>query len=1246
MPDIIRFGADASDFLKDAQQVVRQLDKMGFGLQEVTKITTKYNRSGDQFSETVKSIAGVTSDYNRILVTVKDNQEDFTVSVRESTSEQKRQRKEIEKQIAAEKRLNAQRAQRTRRTREFLEKRAPVPQNTRATQQELVNFRNAESQLLQFVKANNIAASDVRNIWNQVSKNSIQLFPSKRFQDLQQRIINVQKNYGQLGNTAEIAAKRSRESLERFNKAQERAREHADGLLISWQSFFRLAIIQTLHIGISTLANALQQAASDAAELSIRLAEIQTIDESNTSLATFNKELRAISDNLGLDIIDLAESEYETLSNQIAEGAESFKFLNEAARLAIVGVTSNENAVNLLSSAINAFGFEISEVNEISAKFFKTVDLGRLRVEDIADKLGRVAVPANHLGVSFEELNAALATATIRGVKADEAMTLIRNVFLKLLRPTGAMKELFAELGVESGQAAIQTFGFADFMAILEERTRGSANELGELFGRIRAITGAMIFAGQGVEDFADALEQIEGAAEGFGKKTDLILESSGKIVQIFGNQVRNTFVQDVGGAFIDASANVITFGKDVKAAFDSIAKTELQLNIEQAINDQETLEEQFKDITDNIVDAYLKMSKESNREVSKMIAEQIAEINKFETEASKSLEEITKETEKFTEAFSKEFEKGVKDAEAFNDRIFDLGKKVFEFDLEGEDIGGQIDLLNSKIAQLQSAAVVSARIGDRDLLEKQLDSILELETKVLELQQDADKENTETAEKREDSQEKRKELQEELTKDIEKQNKKLKEADGDRDKEAQIREKIKEINSEFKDDLKEIKEEESELKDIVIDRVDARQRFSKFLQFELAAMQELNRQERRRSAELKEQTTILNERLNITRFEELAKEVTGFSFKDIFDEDDLEERIPIIDQQTSRLKELIALRKQANIQDEQSLVLDRQLSYLEQLRINTQGKFILQIRQRQKVEEQARTETRLRAQQEQYAEVNKRVTELGQSLEYVSALVPELRGVTLENILTLGNPEAALERIRKKLEELQKENSKVQPVTGFGVASDRGIGGEPSERFDPIANALEQIKEFNKKGSLGESVSILESYEKIFDDLNQELDEAGIEVSLGKAKGEVEEIIPPTQVFADILTLGADQAKRTADELSRARATMSVFQGQRTSLPRRLLNQAYGTSSLRTHTDSIPAMLTPGEFVMNAKSTKRFYSQLVAMNSGQGYNQGGPVTTNNFGGININSSGNAQQDVIQLAKAIKREIRRGTVKL
>jgi hypothetical protein len=78
--------------------------------------------------------------------------------------------------------------------------------------------------------------------------------------------------------------------------------------------------------------------------------------------------------------------------------------------------------------------------------------------------------------------------------------------------------------------------------------------------------------------------------------------------------------------------------------------------------------------------------------------------------------------------------------------------------------------------------------------------------------------------------------------------------------------------------------------------------------------------------------------------------------------------------------------------------------------------------------------------------------------------------------------------------------------------------------------------------------------------------------------------------------------------------------------------------------------MLTPGEFVVNAKSARNFFPQLQAINAGQSpvyREQGGQVT--NIGDVNVTLQGGdgpPAQTIREIGNGLRRELRRKTVKL
>jgi len=91
---------------------------------------------------------------------------------------------------------------------------------------------------------------------------------------------------------------------------------------------------------------------------------------------------------------------------------------------------------------------------------------------------------------------------------------------------------------------------------------------------------------------------------------------------------------------------------------------------------------------------------------------------------------------------------------------------------------------------------------------------------------------------------------------------------------------------------------------------------------------------------------------------------------------------------------------------------------------------------------------------------------------------------------------------------------------------------------------------------------------------------------------------------------------------------------------------RAQGGSVGPRGTDTIPAWLSPGEFVMPARQTQQYFTQLVSMLHGTApryYAGGGPVSV---GDIHVHVTGQAQPEatIRNIAYGLKRELRRNTI--
>ena len=234
--------------------------------------------------------------------------------------------------------------------------------------------------------------------------------------------------------------------------------------------------------------------------------------EAEATFATFSEGVSRLSDELDVAQGELVDGLYSALSAGVPT-ENAFSFLETAARAGIAGVATTEEAVDGITSAINAFGLEFSEADRVADVFFSTVRAGKTTLSEIAANIGKIAPVANLAGISLEEVGAALSTLTANGLTTSQAATQIKASIDAITAPTEEITAAFVEAGFATGQAAIESVGYQGALDVLFDSVNGNLGELKALVGTQEAVGATAIIAGSGAEKFANDLDAATSAA-------------------------------------------------------------------------------------------------------------------------------------------------------------------------------------------------------------------------------------------------------------------------------------------------------------------------------------------------------------------------------------------------------------------------------------------------------------------------------------------------------------------------------------------------------------------------------------------------------------------------------------------------------------------------------------------------------------------------------------------------------------
>jgi len=187
----------------------------------------------------------------------------------------------------------------------------------------------------------------------------------------------------------------------------------------------------------------------------------------------------------GQEISKLGAAAYEMVSSNVSPSAVP-EMLEVSTKMAAAGLTDVTNATNLMISAVNTYGYSMSELTDISDLYFQMVKYGRTTVEQLNKNFGVVASTASLLGISIEDVGASLSVMTNAGIDTDQAITSLNQLLLNFAKGGSAKaKQAAARLGFEINSNAIKSEGMIGLIKKLEGATE---EEMVALAGSTRAF--------------------------------------------------------------------------------------------------------------------------------------------------------------------------------------------------------------------------------------------------------------------------------------------------------------------------------------------------------------------------------------------------------------------------------------------------------------------------------------------------------------------------------------------------------------------------------------------------------------------------------------------------------------------------------------------------------------------------------------------------------------------------------------
>lgn len=300
--------------------------------------------------------------------------------------------------------------------------------------------------------------------------------------------------------------------------------------------------------GIQKLGSALKAAASNAVSMAMSnetaFAKASTL-LSGDDLTKYFEGLIEMSNRTGVAFTDLAESMYSALSAGVPQD-NVLEFVENTVNLSKGGFTQTATAIDIVTTALNAYQMEMSEDTHVQDVLITTQNLGKTTVDELASNMGKLIPTANGVNVAFDQLGAMYATVTANGVATAETTTYL-NAMINELGASGSTAEKAMQAatagtdmaGKKISEISAMGYDVTDVLKLMDEYAQSTGKSLSDMFSSSEGAKAANILLSN-AESFKSNITAMIDSTGAAATAAETMMDTTAEKTQVAKNQIDN----------------------------------------------------------------------------------------------------------------------------------------------------------------------------------------------------------------------------------------------------------------------------------------------------------------------------------------------------------------------------------------------------------------------------------------------------------------------------------------------------------------------------------------------------------------------------------------------------------------------------------------------------------------------------------------------------------------------------------
>lgn len=525
----IKIGASSSEFQTQMREVTRQLKLVSSECGVATEKAKLFGNAQEKLSSVQKELTTKIQAQNQIIGIYKDR----IAGINSEIEKEKNKQEELSKKIEEV----------TKKKKESIQTTGKDSEETKKLTDELTKLKNEYDKNGKAIETSNNKLVDATTKMNNTEKSILQ--NKKAIEEIDKQISNLK--------------------LEKLEEGFDSVSQ-ASGKMSDKLKPVSTAIVAT---GVAS--------ATASITFEDSMAKVMTIaDESIVSYDDMKKAIIALSDQTGISANEIADNVYDAISSGQSTG-DAVKFVTESTKLAKAGFAEAGQSLDLLTTIMNSYELEASEVNRVSDILIQTQNVGKVTVGELSADMGKLIPTAKATGVNLEQIATGYALMTSKGIRSAESTTYMNSMLNELGKSGTKVSDSIKELTGKSFQDLIASgSSVGDILNLLDENAKANGKSLADMFGSSEAAKAAMILVTDSGKAFNETLSDMGNVIGETDKAFNTISDTKGNKLRISLNEIKNSAI-NMGDALAPVTEMVANGFSKVTKVLSSLSSEQLK---------------------------------------------------------------------------------------------------------------------------------------------------------------------------------------------------------------------------------------------------------------------------------------------------------------------------------------------------------------------------------------------------------------------------------------------------------------------------------------------------------------------------------------------------------------------------------------------------------------------------------------------------------------------------------------------